>query len=106
MDTTDWLEYFVTGLRLQMNEIQEKGEQIIKRDAALQKIKKAGLNARQEKAIKYLLKTGSISVSEYQAAASCIRRTAQRDLGNLVEKDIIKVVAKSQTDPTKHYILL
>ena len=106
MDMTVWLEYFVTGLRSQMEEIQEKGKQIIKQDTALQKIKRAGLNARQEKAIKYLLRKGSISVNEYQSAVSCIRRTAQRDLNNLMEKGIIKTVAKSQTDPTKHYVLL
>ncbi|HQU32616.1 MAG: Fic family protein [Planctomycetia bacterium] len=106
MDMTVWLEYFVTGLRSQMEEIQEKGKQIIKQDTALQKIKRAGLNARQEKAVKYLLRKGSISVKEYQSAVSCIRRTAQRDLDNLMEKGIIKTVAKSQTDPTKHYVLL
>jgi Fic family protein len=106
MDMTVWLEYFVTGLRSQMEEIQEKGKQIIKQDTALQKIKRAGLNARQEKAIKYLLRKGSISVNEYQSAVSCIRRTAQRDLDNLMEKGIIRTVAKSQTDPTKHYVLL
>jgi Fic family protein len=106
MDMTGWLEYFVTGLRSQMTEIQEKGKQLIKQDAALQEIKEAGLNARQEKAIKYLLRNGTISVNEYQSEASCIRRTAQRDLGNLIEKGIIKIIAKSPTDPTKHYVLL
>ncbi len=106
MDMTGWLEYFVAGLRLQMKEIRDKGEQIIKQDTALQKIKRLGLNARQEKAIKFLLKTGAISAGEYQAAASCIRRTAQRDLEDMVEKGIIKARAKSQTDPTKHYVLL
>ncbi|HHT9144364.1 MAG: Fic family protein [Candidatus Brocadiaceae bacterium] len=106
MDITVWLGYFVTGLRSPMEEIQEKGKQIIKQDTALRKIKRAGLNARQEKAIKYLLRKGSISVNEYQSAVSCIRRTAQRDLDNLMEEGIIKTIAKSQTDPTKHYVLL
>src|SRR3989337_397470 len=106
MDMTGWVEYFLTGLRSQMEEIQEKGKQLKKQDTALQKIKRAGLNARQEKAIKYLLRKGSISVNEYQSAVSCIRRTAQSDLNNLMEKGIIKTVAKSQTDPTKHYVLL
>lgn len=106
MDMTGWLEYFVTGLRLQMKEIKQKGEQTIRQDIKLQKIKRLGLNVRQEKAIKYLLRTGAISVGEYQAVASCIRRTAQRDLEDMMEKGIIKAVAKSQTDPTRHYVLL
>jgi Fic family protein len=106
MDMTAWLEYFVNGLRSQMKEIQQKGEQLIKQDATLQKIRKTGLNLRQEKAIKHLIKNGRITVNEYQSVASCIRRTAQRDLEELIVKGIIKAVAKSATDPTKHYVLL
>ena len=106
MDMTIWLEYFVEGLRTQMAEIQQKGEQIIKQDVILQKIKKIDLNLRQEKAIKYIMKNGKITVNEYQTVASCIRRTAQRDLEELGAKGIVKAVAKSATDPTKHYVLL
>ena len=106
MDMTTWLEYFVDGLRSQMTEIQAKGEQLIKQDSQLQKIKKIGLNKRQEKAVKRLIIKGTLSVNEYQLVASCIRRTAQRDLEELVEKKIVKIVAKSPTDPTKHYVLL
>jgi DeoR/GlpR family transcriptional regulator of sugar metabolism len=64
------------------------------------------LNKRQEKAIKHLITKGTLSVNEYQSAAACIRRTAQRDLEELVDKKVVKVVAKSPTDPTKHYVLL
>ncbi len=106
MEMTSWLEYFVEGLRSQMKEIQEKGEQLIKQDAHLQKIKKIGLNPRQVKAMKYLMQMGKLTVNDYQSAASCIRRTAQRDLDDLVIKKLIKAVAKSTTDPTKYYILL
>ena len=106
MDMTGWLEYFTEGLHSQMKEIRTKGEQLIKQDSQLQKIKKIGLNKRQENAVKHLIVKGTLSVNEYQSVVSCIRRTAQRDLEELVEKKIIKVVAKSATDPTKHYVLL
>ncbi len=106
LDMTSWLEYFVGGLRSQMADIQSKGEQLIKQDSQLQKIKKMGLNKRQEKAIKHLIAKITLSVNEYQAISSCIRRTAQRDLDDLVKKNVIKAVASSPTDPTKHYILL
>ena len=64
------------------------------------------LTRRQEKAVKHLIIKGTLSVNEYQSVVSCIRRTAQRDLEELVEKKIVKGVAKSPTDPTKHYVLL
>jgi len=106
MDMTGWLEYFVAGLHSQMEEIRKKGAQLIKMDTSLQKIKKLGLNERQEKAVRYILKTGKISVNEYQEVATCIRRTAQRDLEELISKKIIEAVGKTQTDPTKHFVLL
>ena len=89
-----------------MTEIQARGEQLIKQDSQLQKIRKIGLNKRQEKAVKHLIIKGTLSVNEYQSIASCIRRTAQRDLEELVEKKVFKIKAKSPTDPTKHYVLL
>lgn len=106
MDMTAWLEYFIEGLRSQMAEIQQKGKQLIKRDVQFQKIKKIGLNDRQEKAVRFLLRNGKITVNDYQDVASCIRRTAQRDLEELVTKNVIKAVARSTTDPTKYYVLL
>jgi Fic family protein len=106
MDMTVWLEYFIDGLRSQMVEIQSKGEQLIKQDAQLQKIRNTGLNVRQEKAVKHLIKNGSITVNGYQEVASCIRRTAQRDLEELVARGVIKAMSRSTTDPTKYYVLL
>ena len=106
MDMTCWLEYFVEGLHSQMKEIQDKGKEIIKNDIKLGKIKKIGLNSRQEKAIKFVLQHGKITANDYQKVIGCIRRTAQRDLEYLVEKKVIEIVAKSATDPTKHYVLL
>ena len=35
-----------------------------------------------------------------------VLKVERGDLEELVEKKVIKVVAKSQTDPTKHYVLL
>lgn len=106
MDMTSWLEYFVKGLRDQMVAIKEKGAWLVKQDALLRKIKKKGLNPRQEKVVKYLICNGKVSVSEYQKVATCIRRTAQRDLEDLAKRKVVKTVAKSATDPTKHYVLL
>jgi len=106
MDMTVWLDYFIAGLRSQMKGIQDKGKKIIENDIKLGKIEKIGINIRQEKAIRFIIKNGKIAVSNYQKVTSCIRKTAQRDLDDLVKKKIIKAIAKSSTDPTKHYILL
>jgi len=106
MDMTVWLEYFIAGLRSQMRDIQDKGKKIIENDIKLEKIKKIGINIRQEEAIRFIVQNNKITVNNYQKVISCIRKTAQRDLEDLVKKKIIKAIAKSSTDPTKHYILL
>jgi Fic family protein len=106
MDMTDWLEYFTEGLRLQMQGIQEKGKKIIKNDNLLHELKKSGLNLRQLKAIKYLLQNDKMTPSEYRKISDCVRRTAQRDVENLIERKIIKTMAESKTDPTKYYVLV
>jgi Fic family protein len=106
MDMTAWLEYFTEGLRLQMKEIRDKGKKIIKNDNLLFELKKFGLNSRQLKAIKYIMKNGKITPSEYRKINDCIHRTAQRDLENLIKLNIIKTTAESPTDPTKYYVLV
>lgn len=106
MDMSCWLEYFVEGLKSQMAEIQGKGKRIIKREALFKKLGTLSLNKRQEKALTYIVNEGRISVNEYQNVIKTIRKTAQRDLGDLVKKEILKVVARSSTDPTKYYELL
>ncbi len=106
LDMTNWLEYFIEGLKIQMFEIKEKGERIIKREKLVKKIRTSELNDRQEKALRYIINFGKISVNEYQIKMECIRRTAQRDLADLVKKGILKTVSTSSTDPTKYYQLL
>ncbi|MBA7577875.1 hypothetical protein ES708_19730 [subsurface metagenome] len=87
-------------------DIQDKGKKIIENDIKLEKIKKVGINTRQEEAIRFILQNEKITVNNYQKVTSCIRKTAQRDLEDLLKKKIIKAVAKSPNDPTKYYVLL
>ena len=103
MDMTAWLDYFTYGLKTQMIEVKKKGEKIIKRESILENIDKSKFNERQIKALEYMVKNERINVNEYQKITNCIRRTAQRDLVDLVNKNILKEVSKSPTDPTKYY---
>ncbi|GAI80962.1 unnamed protein product [marine sediment metagenome] len=57
-----------------------KGEEVIE------------LNERQKKAIEYVKERGEITTSEYMKIANTSRRTAIRDLNNLVNSGILKIV--------------
>ena len=47
-ELTGWLDYFITGLEIQMLEVRVRSEQVIRRDAL---VNQHGLNERQAKAI-------------------------------------------------------
>ncbi len=60
------------------------------------------LNERQLQAVSYVKKTGRISNSEYQKLTGAARKTAARDLDNLVEKDIFARIGEKRGS---HYVL-
>jgi ATP-dependent DNA helicase RecG len=52
-------------------------------------LSKLGLSERQIKAVLYVKEKGRITNSEYQKINDCSRATANRDLTELVQKDIL-----------------
>jgi len=103
MDLTAWLEYFTTGLSVQMREVQDKGEQVIKKDVLLAKARKAGLKDRPLAILALLMDRGQGTTKEIEAALKLNRRTAQRDLKLLVDQGLVREVGAGPTDPYKHY---
>ena len=90
MDMTTWLEYFVDGLRSQMEAIQDKGRKVVIADKAVAMLKEPGLNSRQEKIVRYLALNDQIDNEQCQKICKSIKRTATRDLKALVEKDVLE----------------
>ncbi len=90
MDMTFWLEYFVEGLRAQMNQIKQKGERIIKYNTVLQKANTMGLKGRQIIALKFIIQNQTVSRSQYVEKFKVSLRTANYDLNLLESKGLIK----------------
>jgi len=103
---TEWLEYFVEGLKNQMLEVKDKGEVAIRKEVVVEKAKRLNLNERQQKILLHLLEEKKASVEEIEQKFNFVRRTIQRDFSKLVELGLVREVAKSKTDPTKFYELL
>ena len=103
MDMTGWLDYFITGLETQMIEVKERGEQVIKRDVMVQK---HSLNERQGKALGYLLQNGKLTIQDFEGICPDVnRRSLQRDLKGMLDKQLILEIGAGPTDPTRHYAL-
>lgn len=87
MDMTSWLEYFVDGLTTQLAEVKQRGELAIQRDVL---VKRHGLSGRQTKAIEHILGHGSLTIQDFERLCPSVnRRTLQRDLKKLVEKELL-----------------
>ena len=63
---------------------------------SLEELEKLGLNERQIKAINYVVEKGFITNKEYQNLNNTTKRTATRDLTDLVKRGIFAVVGKGK----------
>jgi Fic family protein len=103
MDLTPWLEFFVKGLSTQLLEVKQRGEQAIQMELAA---KAVGLNSRQTSLLAAFSANNHLSLADCAALGEGgSRRTLQRDLKRLLEAQLIEIVGKGSTDPTKYYRL-
>jgi ATP-dependent DNA helicase RecG len=63
------------------------------------------LNERQKDILNYLKKVGKITTMEYVRITKTTRRTAIRDLNDMVEKKILRIVG-GKTGKQRHYTLM
>jgi Fic family protein len=103
MDMTGWLEYFAEGLATQLREVQSRGEQVIQRDVLLLRARESGVQERALSVLAFLLEQGSGTVHQMEAELKVNRRTLQRDLRQLIEKQFLREVGSGPTDPTRSY---
>ena len=88
LDLTEWLEYFTSGLRSQLIEIQRKGETLIRLDVLE---KQHGLSARQRVALEMALSGDGFQIQDLEERYPGIhRRSLQRDMKGLLEKGLIE----------------
>lgn len=103
MDMSLWLEYFTEGLAAQVQEVQKRGEEVIRKDVMLSKAREAALKDRVVDLLAFLIEQGKATTAECERALGENRRTLQRDLKLLVEKRFVREVGAGPTDPTKYY---
>ena len=95
-DLTQWLEYFVRGVALQMEKLKTRVESL-SHEPVLKKLKKRiVLKERQWKLLEYIKETGKITNSEYQKIAGVSREMAKRDLTSLDKEDILTKKGKGR----------
>ncbi len=87
LDLTSWLAYFTLGLATQMQTIRKQGKKIIKADVLKLRYE---LNKKQAKAIQYIIEHGQINIQQFSKLyPKDNKRTLQRDIKNMLKKNII-----------------
>ena len=91
-DLTEWLEYFVQGIAVEMVRLEQRIttlQQIVQRTVGTE-IAVQGLNARQIRALEFLLREPRLTTSLYSQWNRVSRATAQRDLADLIAKGLLQ----------------
>ena len=86
-----------------MRDVQMTAEHVMRKDVVLARARNNGLKERTVAILGYLLAAGKATVAECEEILKMNRRTLQRDLKLLVEKDLVHEVGTGPTDPTKYY---
>ena len=88
MDLTGWIEFFVTGLETQMQEVKERGRRVIQVDVLAGK---HGLNERQRDVLLYMTERKGVTIHRLLDVFPGIpKRTMQRDIRQLSDKKLLK----------------
>lgn len=91
-DLTEWLEYFVQGIAVEMVRIERRVEELGGLDRIQAETEQISLNSRQIKLLDYLRQSGgSISNNEYQTLFGVSKRTASNDLGELTTHGLLAI---------------
>jgi Fic family protein len=103
MDLTGWLEYFVHGLAVQMEEVKTRGAAVIRADVLA---RAHGLAERSAAVLAAIHEAGELTLSELEPRFPEVsRRSLQRDLRLLLDKVLIREAPASggPTDPNRAY---
>ena len=95
MDMTCWVEYFVTGLSTQMQEVSKLGEQAIRADVL---IREKQLNERQAKSLRFMLEHEAMGIHDFEKLCRGVnRRTLQRDMKDMIDKGLVAMQGKTSS---------
>lgn len=101
-DLTSWLEYFVKGLKEEIDDVKRKVKELSIRKMGVDINSKIYLDKNQIKILDFLDKMGKINVNDVVDILECPKRTAQLYLQKLKKIGMIKQVGKG---PASAYVI-
>ncbi len=97
-DLTEWLEYFVQGIAVEIVRVERRVEELENLYRIQSETEQISLNPRQIRLLDYLRQSrGHISNREYQTLFGVSKRTASNDLGELTNHGLLAVEGAGRT---------
>ena len=97
-DLTEWLEYFVQGIAVEMVWVERRVEELRGLHRIQAQAGQISLNPRQIRLLDYLQQSGgSISNREYQTLFGVSKRTASNDLSELTTQGLLAIEGAGRT---------
>jgi Fic family protein len=97
-DLTEWLEYFVQGIAVEMVRVERRVEELRGLYRIQAEAEQISLNPRQIRLLDYLQQSGGIiSNSEYQTLFGVSKRTASNDLSELTTHGLLAIEGAGRT---------
>jgi len=96
-DITSWLEYFISGFRIEIDEVKNRILSLSARNVDEKIQSKIYLTPEQLKIIDFVDQVGRISARDAADVLSCPRRTAQLQLQKLKKLKLIKATGRGKT---------
>ncbi|MDY9926738.1 Fic family protein [Methanosarcina sp.] len=93
-ELTGWLEYFLFGIAVEISRVENIVKKLSSDSSMKEKFGQIGLSRRQIKAVGYLKEKGKITNKEYQELCDVSQPTANRDLKDMVDKNVLKQKGK------------
>ena len=91
LDLTQWLEYFLEGVRVSILRVKEK---VLQLSLERQKQREKGqiaLTERQMKIVEFIQRNGQISSGDIQKTFKISRQAAYKEIKKLIEQDILEM---------------
>jgi len=103
LDLTSWLEYFVEGVNVSIEEVKKRVIKLSSERLRRAKEGQIALTERQMQIVEYINQNGKITIGDISKMFEITRQAALKEVSKLVDLDVVKLRGKGRG---AHYVLV
>ncbi|MDO9575695.1 MAG: Fic family protein [bacterium] len=103
LDLTNWLEYFVEGVNVNIETVKERVIRLSSKRLRKTKTGQIALTERQMRIVEKIIQSKSIAIGDVAKMFDVTRQAALKEINKLVDLEVVKLVGKGRG---AHYVLV